>query len=229
MFGAVFMATDPVTNPTTISGRMVYSIGLAMLTVIIRLQSSLPGGVVYAILIMNMVSPLIDKLTDGWSIYSVKKYTASIAVTFVLGLILTFMAGNGLEPKAIEFPSEDGGLKIFSDSTSDLPEVVEQTEEGSVVTFILSAPGYHALEGGDNNEIEVKINKDTNTVESVTVLEANDTDGLGTRIEEQSFLDQFTGITFEDKEASVDAISGATVSSNSVAKAVRIAFEELNK
>jgi len=229
MFGAVFMATDPVTNPTTISGRMIYAIGLAVLTVIIRLQSSLPGGVVYAILLMNMVSPLIDKLTDGWSIYSVKKYTVSIAVTFVVGLVLTFLAGNGLEPKAIEFPSEDGGLPIFSESTDNLPEVVEQTEDGAVVTFVMSAPGYYALEGGDNNTIEVKINKDTNTVESVAVLEANDTPGLGDRITDQGFLDQFTGITYGDQTASVDAVSGATVSSTSVAKAVRIAFEELNK
>ncbi len=229
MFGAVFMATDPVTNPTTISGRMIYAIGLAVLTVIIRLQSSLPGGVVYAILLMNMVSPLIDKLTDGWSIYSVKKYTVSIAVTFAAGLVLTFLAGNGLEPKAIEFPSEDGGLPIFSESTDNLPEVVEQTEEGAVVTFVISAPAYHALEGGDANSIEVKINKDTNTVESVAVLEANDTPGLGDRITEQGFLDQFAGITYDDKSASIDAVSGATVSSTSVAKAVRVAFEELNK
>jgi len=229
MFGAVFMATDPVTNPTTISGRVIYAIGLAVLTVIIRLQSSLPDGVVYAILLMNMVSPLIDKLTDGWSIYSVKKYTVSIAVTFVVGLVLTFLAGNGLEPKAIEFPSEDGGLPVFSESTDNLPEVVEQTEDGAVVTFVMSAPGYYALEGGDNNTIEVKINKDTNTVESVAVLEANDTPGLGDRITDQGFLDQFTGITYDDQSASVDAVSGATVSSTSVAKAVRIAFEELNK
>lgn len=229
MFGAVFMATDPVTNPTTISGRVIYAIGLAVLTVIIRLQSSLPGGVVYAILLMNMVSPLIDKLTDGWSIYSIKKYTVSIAVTFIAGLLLTFLAGNGLEPKAIEFPSEDGGLPIFSESAENLPEILEQTEDGAVVTFVLSAPGYHALEGGDNNTIEVKINKETNTVESVAVLEANDTPGLGDRITGQGFLDQFTGITFEDKSASVDAVSGATVSSTSVTKAVRIAFEELNK
>ncbi|HSR03197.1 MAG TPA: RnfABCDGE type electron transport complex subunit D [Proteiniclasticum sp.] len=229
MFGAVFMTTDPVTNPTTITGRIIYAIGIAMLTVIIRLQSSLPGGVIYAILIMNMVSPLIDKLTDGWSIFSLKKYNISIAAVFVLGLVLTFFAGNGLEPKAIEFAGEDGGLKIFSESTDNLPEVLEQSEEGSVVTFVLSAPGYYAQEGGDSNQIEVKINKDTNTVESVVVLEVNDTPGLGDKIDDPGFLDQFKGITFEDQDASVDAVSGATISSTSVVKAVRIAFEELNK
>ena len=230
VFGAVFMATDPVTNPTTISGRIIYAIGLAALTVIIRLQASLPEGVVFAILIMNMVSPLIDKLTDGWSIYSVKKYTVSIAVTFAAGILLTFMAGNGLEPKAIEFPREGGGLGIFTDSQDNLPEVLEQSEEGSVVTFVLSAPGYYAIQsGGEPNKIEVKINKDTNTVESVAIVSVNDTPGLGDRIDDASFLDQFKGISFEDKNAGVDAISGATISSTSVTKAVRIAFETLNK
>ncbi|SDJ08058.1 RnfABCDGE type electron transport complex subunit D [Proteiniclasticum ruminis] len=230
VFGAVFMATDPVTNPTTISGRIIYAIGLAALTVIIRLQASLPGGVVFAILIMNMVSPLIDKLTDGWSIYSVKKYSVSIAVTFAAGILLTFMAGNGLEPKAIEFPREGGGLGIFTDSQDNLPEVLEQTEEGSVVTFVLSAPGYYAIQsGGEPNKIEVKINKDTNIVESVAIVSVNDTPGLGDRIDDASFLDQFKGISFEDKNAGVDAVSGATISSTSVTKAVRIAFETLNK
>lgn len=229
MFGAVFMATDPVTNPTTISGRIIFSIGFAMFTVLIRLQSNLPGGVVYALLIMNMVSPLIDKLTDGWSIYSVKKYTLAIVATFVLGLAVTFFAGSELEPKAVEFPSEDGGIKIFSDSTANLPEILETVEEGDLVTYKISAPGYHALEGGDANILKVTLNKATKTVDSVTVVQANDTPELGSRIEEESFLEQFKGIAFDDKEASIDAISGATVSSTSVAKAVRIAIEEIGK
>ncbi len=61
------------------------------------------------------------------------------------------------------------------------------------------------------------------------VLEVNDTPGLGDKIENDSFLDQFKGISFDNQNASIDAVSGATISSGSVAKAVRIAFEELNK
>lgn len=134
--------------------------------------------------------------------------------------------GQGEKPAPAE--PEKKGIVIFSDSQDNLPEVLEQTEEGSVVTFVLSAPGFHAMEGGAANKVEVKINKDTNTVESVVVLAANDTPELGDRITSESFLEQFKGISFDDKEASVDAISGATVSSISVAKAVRIAFETLN-
>lgn len=227
MFGAVFMLTDPVTNPTTITGRVIYSIGVAALTVVIRLQSSLPGGVVYAILIMNMVSPLIDKLTDAWSIYAVKKYSISIAATLAIGFLFTFIAGNNLEPKAITFPGEDGGVPIFTDMSQGTPEVVSSTEEGNIKTFEVSSPGYASAEGGKNNIIEVKINMDDKTVESVAVIEANDTPQLGTRIEEESFLAKFKGISADDETASVDAISGATISTISVTKAVGIALEEV--
>ena len=227
MFGAVFMLTDPVTNPTTITGRVIYSIGVAALTVVIRLQSSLPGGVVYAILIMNMVSPLIDKLTDAWSIYAVKKYSISIAATLAIGFLFTFIAGNNLEPKAITFPGEDGGVPIFTDMSQGTPEIVSSTEEGNIKTFEVSSPGYASAEGGKNNIIEVKINMDDKTVESVAVIEANDTPQLGTRIEEESFLAKFKGISADDETASVDAISGATISTISVTKAVGIALEEV--
>ncbi len=229
MFGAVFMLTDPVTNPTTITGRVIYAIGVAALTVIIRLQSSLPGGVVYAILLMNMVSPLIDKLTDGWSIYSVKKYSLSIGVTLVFGFVLTFVAGSSLEPKAITFPNEGGGIPIFTDMTEGAPEVLSSTDEGNIKIVTVSSPGYAANEGGKNNVIEVKINMDTKTVESVLVKEANDTPQLGTRIEEESFLAKFKGISAADENASIDALSGATISSVSAAKAVGAALLEVKE
>ena len=238
IFGAVFMATDPVTNPTTISGRIIFAIGLAIFTVLIRLKANLPGGVVYAILIMNMVSPLLDKLTDGWSIYSVKKHTVAICTTFVLGLVITFFAGNTLEPKAVVLPggAEDieitlgNPVKIFSDDKANLPEVLEKTEEGSIVTFKMSAPGYLLIEhDGKANTVEVKLNTETKTVESVLVTEAVDTPNLGENVKAKSFVEQFNGISFTDTEATVDIVSGATISSKAVAKAVRVAIEELNK
>ncbi len=228
MFGAVFMLTDPVTNPTTITGRIIYAIGVAVLTVVIRLQSSLPGGVVFAILIMNMVSPLIDKITDGWSIYSVKKYSLSIGATLVFGFLLTFMAGSNLEPKAITFPSEGGGIPIFTDLSDDV-EILSSVDEGNLKVVTVSTPGYAALTDGKNNVIEVKINKDTKTVESVSVKEANDTPQLGTRIEEETFLAKFKGISAEDENASIDALSGATISTVSVAKAVGTALQEVKE
>ena len=63
LFGAVFMATDYVTTPIRTSGRMIFALGCGILTVLIRFFGSYPEGVSFAILIMNILSPYIDKLT----------------------------------------------------------------------------------------------------------------------------------------------------------------------
>ncbi len=64
LFGAVFMATDPVTSPTTPRGAWVFGIGIGALVVLIRRFGGLPEGVMYAILLMNAASPLIEQYTQ---------------------------------------------------------------------------------------------------------------------------------------------------------------------
>ena len=60
-FGAVFMATDPVTAAQTEAGKWVYGLFIGMLTVIIRvLNPAYPEGIMLAILLMNVFAPLID-------------------------------------------------------------------------------------------------------------------------------------------------------------------------
>lgn len=61
MFGAVFMAPDYTTSPMTAKGQIVYAIGCGLIVAIIRTYGSYPEGVTYAILLMNIVTPLIDK------------------------------------------------------------------------------------------------------------------------------------------------------------------------
>lgn len=62
LFGAFFMATDPVTSPLTFEGKWVYGILLGIITVLIRALSGFVEGVMFAILMMNALSPLIDSL-----------------------------------------------------------------------------------------------------------------------------------------------------------------------
>ena len=59
--GAFFMATDYVTSPITKKGMIIFGIGCGFLTVVIRQHGSYPEGVSFAILLMNMIAPLIDK------------------------------------------------------------------------------------------------------------------------------------------------------------------------
>lgn len=61
LLGAIFMATDYVTSPMSTQGKLIYGIGIGLLTVIIRLWGSYPEGMSFAILLMNAVTPLINK------------------------------------------------------------------------------------------------------------------------------------------------------------------------
>ncbi|MGB5418825.1 RnfABCDGE type electron transport complex subunit D [Algibacter sp.] len=61
ILGAFYMATDLVTSPMTKKGMVIFAIGIAVITVVIRLFGAYPEGVSFAILIMNAFVPLIDK------------------------------------------------------------------------------------------------------------------------------------------------------------------------
>lgn len=62
LFGAVFMATDYATSPMHRWARVLYAIGVGCLTVLIRKFGAYPEGVTYAILFMNILTPLLDRM-----------------------------------------------------------------------------------------------------------------------------------------------------------------------
>ena len=63
MLGAIFMATDYSTSPMTNGGKLIFGIGCGLITVLIRLFGSSAEGVSYSIILMNILSPQIDRLT----------------------------------------------------------------------------------------------------------------------------------------------------------------------
>ena len=65
LFGAVFMATDYVTCPMTHKGQMIFAGGAGLMIALIRAFGGYPEGTMYAILIMNVLTPLIDRMTRG--------------------------------------------------------------------------------------------------------------------------------------------------------------------
>ena len=58
---AFFIATDPVTAPLTKKGMWIFGIGVGALTMLIRIVGEYPGGVMYSVLLMNAMTPLIDR------------------------------------------------------------------------------------------------------------------------------------------------------------------------
>ena len=63
LLGAIFMATDYATTPITTKGRIIFGIGCGLVTMLVRCFGSMPEGVSYSILLMNILSPLIDRFT----------------------------------------------------------------------------------------------------------------------------------------------------------------------
>ena len=61
--GAIFMATDYTTSPIRTSGKIIYGIGCGLVTCLIRFYGNLPEGVSYSIILMNVLTPLIEKAT----------------------------------------------------------------------------------------------------------------------------------------------------------------------
>lgn len=64
ILGAFYMATDYASSPVTPVGRIIFGIGAGVLTAIIRVKGGYPEGVSYSILLMNVATPLIEKITS---------------------------------------------------------------------------------------------------------------------------------------------------------------------
>ncbi|MHC1734244.1 MAG: RnfABCDGE type electron transport complex subunit D [Erysipelotrichaceae bacterium] len=236
VFGAVFMATDPVTNPTSASGRTLFAIGLGILTVLIRVKANLPEGVLYSILLMNMLTPSIELLTDGWQIKNVKKYAISFASLSLIGILLVFGVSTTMSYKAPVVPEEPtitlgDPVGIFSDETALAPATVtDKVTEGDIVTLTVSSKGYAMLQDDHSedpqpNVLIVKIDTVKQEIVSVAYATFSDTTNIGDKTKEKKFLDQFAGLSIVDQAAEVDVVSGATYTSVSVARAVRAAIE----
>lgn len=64
MMAGFFMLTDYVTSPATAWGRVIFGLGAALITVLIRVYGAYPEGVTYAVLFMNVAAPLIERYTQ---------------------------------------------------------------------------------------------------------------------------------------------------------------------
>jgi len=100
-------------------------------------------------------------------------------------------------------------------------------ENGVLVGYALlgEGQGYGGVYGGEPIKLVVGVNLDK-TVKSVKIISHSETPGIGSKIEEENFLSQFSGKTLEDLKlrsdgGKIDAITGATISSKAVVDIVR--------
>lgn len=120
---------------------------------------------------------------------------------------------------------------IFSNATASAPaEILEETTDGDVTTYLVASKGYAVLEGGYEgakpNVFKIVINTAEKKVVSMELVEFNDTTGLGDKIDHEDFWAQFEGLATDDDSIEIDVVSGATVTAISAARALRGAIGE---
>jgi electron transport complex protein RnfD len=132
IFGAVFMLTEPVTNPTSPAGRVVFALGAAVLTVLIRLKGNLPEGCLYSILLMNMFTPMIESALDGKQLEVKKKAYIISGCLAALGLALTLYISASVEPvAALASSATSAATESASSSATDESTDSAATEEST--------------------------------------------------------------------------------------------------
>ncbi|WP_294561396.1 RnfABCDGE type electron transport complex subunit D, partial [uncultured Traorella sp.] len=224
LFGAFFMATDPVTNPTSASGRVIFALGCAILTVLIRVKANLPEGVLYSILLMNACTPMIERICDCEQIKGLRNAIISFVCLAVVGLGCGVLAINAVEP-ATAAKEENNGSTNEGETGMDFNTEITNTTENSdgSVTYTVSVDGYAVYNHADGKPNVIEVTILDGTVQNVVVVEANDTQYVGDQIANEDFTSQFVGMTLDTLE--VKPLSGATISSTSAEKAVQAALE----
>jgi len=225
VFGAVFMLTDPVTSPTSAQGRCIFALGAAIITVLIRVKANLPEGCLYSILMMNMLTPMIEKGLEGKQLALRKKATIIFSIVAVVGMGSVLLAGSVIEAKepapAVMLNTADKDVNKFEAKLSGKTENSDGT-----VTYHVESQGYASTENPTiYNKFDITVKDDK--IVTVVPTEINDTPYQGDKIDNPAFLDQFIGQDLK-KDVEVeknDAVTEATFSSKSTVRAV----EEVRK
>lgn len=164
MFGAVFMATDPVTSPVTPIGQVLYGMFLGILTVIFRFLTPFPEGVLTSILTMNMFVMILDKIG------ALARFNFKITlIPFIIAWVLILGLGVGI---SINYNSEQKDENF---------NIISKEINGTTINYIVTQKGYSGI-------IKAKIVIDNGKVTQFEVLEQEDS--FYQKIEEEKFVER---------------------------------------
>ncbi|MGL5295794.1 MAG: RnfABCDGE type electron transport complex subunit D [Culicoidibacterales bacterium] len=216
LFGAVFMATDLVTTPVSRSGRIIFAVGAGVLTVTIRIVGGMPEGVAWSILAMNALTPVIDHFTLGRIRFNVIS-TRMVAVMATIGLLvvtMTFYVGaTAKTAKADAQAKELKRQQMLLKKAERQVQILSERPSATGIVYEVQTKGFT----GDFI-VYVEIDTQTNTVNNVEVLEHKESMGYGQDVIESDFMQAFDGQAVDSIQ--VDTVSGATITSEAIIKAV---------
>jgi len=203
LFGATFMATDPVTSPMSHSGQVIGGIILGILTMAIRYLTPLPEGVLVSILIFNLLTILINYLT-------VKLYgKKTIQITLVALAATLCVLSSFVINKNITNEEPDNTYKIIS-----------KEKIGNSTVYEVSGRGY-----AGNNSIKLKITFTGSDVTNIEVLSSHET-YIG-MIYDEDYLNKI--VDNQNNLEKLDTISGCTYTSKYLKEIVEKTKQDYNK
>ncbi len=236
VFGAVYMATDMVTSPVSKWAKIAYGLLGGFLTIFIRYYTPYPEGITFAILIINGVSYLFDSVLEGPHFgeveYLKEKTFQFTSIIVVAGLILlvgiSVIDNDDIYPGTLtynhlkEAAPEADGFEIVEKENKDIMFSVLKDEKAVSNLVYISRNGFEAP-----IEILLKFNQD-GEIENTEIIEESESPTLGARVKDNKFLSQFNNFSTKDADQVIDKtdiISGATFSSQAVARAVNAGLE----
>ena len=229
-FAAVFMLTDPVTNPHTRAGKIVFAAIAALVTLLIRFYTNYPEGAVISIIVANVLTLALDYLLQGKQINTEKLGIGLVAASVIFGLFTmpvlntALKAGSGSGSAGGEGAS--GAYKLTEDFTSTNNVVVEDLGNGK---YHVTAHGYGMIVGGGSGEYapnEFDIEVADGKVVSIVNSKFGDTAGIGDAAMSDDYLGSFVGLSVDD---GIDAFASATYTSESIIAAVASALQAAAK
>ncbi len=193
LFGAVFMATDPVTSPVTRSGQVLYGVMLGILTVVLRYLSSYPEGVLTSILTMNMLVFILD-VVGAKARFKKSKLIIPSIVLVLIAASMTFVIAKD---------------KGEVDDTDPNFEIIDVAKNGKDATYVVAEKGF-------SSKIKLEVIIKNNKITSIEVLEQDDS--FFSKVEDAAY--NLKLINKQQDLESCDTVSGATISSTAMKKAV---------
>lgn len=283
MLGAFFMATDYVSSPITTNGKILFGIVLGVLTGILRTFGATAEGVSYAIIISNLLVPLIEKITmptafgfekgalegkkgEGISMKAYKPAATLLVITLISGLALggVYQLTKGpieqaeLAAQAAAYTAVCPDAETFelaADADAMIAAVTEADgtvaggqfgnirydsiftgldASGNVVGYVVNVTSKDGFAG----EISICVGMaQDKTITGMEFLALNETAGLGMNAANPEFIAQYVGKAVEgfavvkevpSADGQVQALSGATITTNAVTNAMNAALHLIN-
>lgn len=207
LFGAVFMATDPVTSPKTTIGQIFYGVSLGILTILLRFKTSYPEGVMTSILFMNMLVPLFDKIGLYFK-YNIKRIWTITVVFISLITFLSLNIGNQV------LSAKEGSNKTEAD---EKVKIVETSTEGNKTIYSVTSKAWGVIKAN----VEVIDGE----IKSIIITDSSG-ETQWNEIEKNNYV--YKAITNQKDIDNLDAVSGSTISSNGIKNIVRKVLSEVN-